>query len=258
METGVTGWVRRLRRAAAGLTLGVLGLGGLLAGCGGGEATSPPPGSVQRAAADGGTEPAGRRADATPPRLRIAAVATPRHPPPRCACTTAARTAGDGWQIHTWNAAQSPNWNAGWNAAGSDDFGVYYDVPLATGSGTVGFLLHNGDNKDNGGADQSYVLQAGANEIWRLQGDSTSYASNPLLLPVPAVRTVRVHYKRFDGLRRLGPAPVGQQRAGHQRLPAGVNIDLWNQPVPSARCRAMRPATARWSSTSPCSTRRAT
>ena len=21
-----------------------------------------------------------------------------------------------GWQIHTWNAAQSPNWNAGWNA----------------------------------------------------------------------------------------------------------------------------------------------
>ena len=70
------------------------------------------------------------------------------------------RTNGDyaGWQIHTWNAAQSPNWNAGWNASGSDDFGVYYDVPLASGTGSVGFLLHVGDTKDNGGADQSYGI----------------------------------------------------------------------------------------------------
>src|SRR6185503_15331406 len=85
------------------------------------------------------------------------------------------RTAGDyaGWQIHTWNAAQSPAWNAGWYADGSDDFGVIYDVPLAASSGTVGYLFHNGDTKDDNGADQSYDLVSGANEIWRIQGDLT-------------------------------------------------------------------------------------
>src|SRR6185436_4231350 len=100
-------------------------------------------------------------------RAKIAAVATPGAPATSLRVHYR-RADGNhaGWQIHTWNAAQSPNWNGGWNAAGSDDFGVYYDVPLAAGSGTVGFLLHNGDNKDNGGADQSLVLQAGANVVW--------------------------------------------------------------------------------------------
>ena len=234
METGVTGWARRLRRAAAGLTLGVLGLGGLLAGCGGGEAASPQAGTMQlTAAGDGSTELLSSVPTTTPPRLRIAAVATPTAPATSLRVHYRRTDGGyDGWQIHTWNAAQSPNWNGGWNPAGSDDFGVYYDVPLAAGSGSVGFLFHNGDNKDNGGADQSYVLQAGANEIWRLQGDSTNYTSNPLLLPVPGIKTVRVHYKRFDGnYAAWGLHLWGSSGLDTSRLPAGVNIDLWNQPV---------------------------
>ncbi|PTT86172.1 hypothetical protein DBR42_13845, partial [Pelomonas sp. HMWF004] len=214
------------------------GLSGLLTACGGGSAEVPPPPQAARVgsatAADAGFELlAGVPGAAAAPRARIAAVATPGAPATSLRVHYR-RADGNhsGWQIHTWNAAQSPNWNEGWNAAGSDDFGVYYDVPLASGSGTVGFLLHNGDNKDNGGADQSYTLQAGANEIWRLQGDSTHYTSNPLLLPAPDIKTVRVHYKRFDGAYNAWGlhlwASNGMDTA---RLPAGVAIDIWNQPV---------------------------
>ncbi|MBW8893939.1 MAG: DUF3372 domain-containing protein, partial [Burkholderiales bacterium] len=192
--------------------------------------------SVSSAATDGnGVELlAGVPAAATQvARARIAAVATPGAPATslRVHYRRADGNAA-GWQIHTWNAAQSPNWNGGWNAAGSDDFGVFYDVPLASGSGTVGFLFHNGDNKDNGGADQSYPLQAGANEFWRLEGDSTNYASNPLLLPVPDIKTVRVHYKRFDaGYSAWGLHLWNGSGLNAAALPAGVNIENWNQPV---------------------------
>ena len=97
----------------------------------------------------------------------------------------------------------------------------------------MGFLLHNGDNKDNGGADQSYALQAGANEIWRLQSDSTNYTSNPLLLPVPDIKTVRVHYKRFDGAYSAwGLHLWGSSGLNAAALPGGVNIENWGQPVP--------------------------
>ena len=69
--------------------------------------------------------------------------------------------------------------------ASIDSFGAIYNVPLNADSGVVGYLFHKGDTKDHGNADQSYTLKAGANEIWRLEGDSTNYTSNPRLLPVP-------------------------------------------------------------------------
>ena len=225
------------RRATTAL---VLGLCGLIAACGGGGGDA----GAQAQAVDGGLVaaadtsvallagvPAGA---AAVPDQRIAAAATPAAPATSLRVHYR-RADGNhaGWQIHTWNAAQSPNWNAGWNAAGSDDFGVYYDVPLAAGSGTVGFLFHLGDTKDNGGADQSYVLQSGANEIWRLEGDSTNYTSNPRLLPVPDIKTVRVHYKRFDGAYSAwGLHLWNGSGLDVAALPAGLQIDRWNQPVP--------------------------
>jgi len=137
-----------------------------------------------------------------------------------------------GWQIHTWNAAQSPAWNGGWDASGSDDFGVYYDVPLAASSGTVGYLFHDGDTKDDNGADQSYVLVGGANEIWRVEGDLTTYASNPLTSPAPDITTLRVHYVRFAsdyanwGLHLWGGSGLDTSRMG--TIPYGD----WNNPTP--------------------------
>ena len=136
-----------------------------------------------------------------------------------------------GWQIHTWNAAQSPAWNAGWNATGSDDFGAYYDVPLAASSGTIGYLFHNGDTKDDNGADQAYVLAAGANEIWRVEADLTTYASNPLTAPAPDITTLRVHYTRFAsdyanwGLHLWGGSGLDTSRMG------AIAYGDWNNPT---------------------------
>jgi len=236
MKAWADGVARRARRMAGALALGMCGL---LAACGGGSGVEPAAQGLSTvgtaAAADGeGVELlAGVPPAAQAPRARIAAAATPAAPATSLRVHYR-RADGNhaGWQIHTWNAAQSPNWNAGWNASGSDDFGVYYDVPLASGTGAVGFLFHNGDNKDNGGADQSYALQSGANEIWRLQGDSTNYTSNPLLLPAPDIKTVRVHYKRFDGgYSAWGLHLWNGSGLNTAALPAGVNIDNWGQPV---------------------------
>ncbi|MGN6528549.1 MAG: alpha-1,6-glucosidase domain-containing protein [Burkholderiaceae bacterium] len=146
------------------------------------------------------------------------------------------RPAGDyaGWQLHTWNAAVSPTWNAGWAPSGTDAFGDYWDVQLASGTGTVGYLFHDGDTKDDGGADQSYVLQPGANEIWRVQGDLATYTSNPLTAPPPDITTLRVHYLRFAGdYDRWGLHLWDGSGLDTSRLP-GVNIGDWNHPVPFA------------------------
>jgi pullulanase-type alpha-1,6-glucosidase len=237
MKAWADGLARRARQMAGAVALGMCGL---LAACGGGGAAEAPAqapalSSAGTAAADGdGVELlAGVPKTAAAPTVRAAAVATPGAPATSLRVHYR-RADGNhtGWQIHTWNAAQSPNWNEGWNPSGSDDFGVWYDVPLAATSGTVGFLFHKGDEKDNGGADQSYVLQAGANVIWRLQGDSTNYTTNPLLLPAPDIKTVRVHYKRFDGAYSAwGLHLWNGSGLDASRLPTGTAIDIWNQPV---------------------------
>ena len=223
-------------RGLRGITFAVLAAG-IVTACGGGGT-----GEVAR---DDSLE----AANSTTARTMLQAV------PPATASTSVAATSGKakiadvvatsmrvhyhrlnsdytGWQIHTWNAAQSPDWNAGWNATGTDDFGVYYDVPLASSSGTVGYLFHNGDTKDDNGADQSYQLVAGANEIWRVEGDLTTYTANPLTAPPPDITTLRVHYIRFAsdyanwGLHLWGGSGLDTSRMG------GISYGDWNNPTP--------------------------
>jgi pullulanase len=84
-----------------------------------------------------------------------------------------------GWQIHTWNAARDPGWNQGWAPARLDSLGAVFAVPVAAGCATVGYLFHKGDTKDHGNRDQAWTLVGGANEIWRVQGDDTTYTAEP-------------------------------------------------------------------------------
>jgi pullulanase/glycogen debranching enzyme len=138
-----------------------------------------------------------------------------------------------GWQVHSWGAGKDPGWNVGWNATGGDAFGAIYDVPLAATSGSVGYLFHNGDTKDHGGADQSYTLKDGKNEIWRIEGDNATYSSNPLGAAAPDIKSIRVHYKRFDGAYTNWGVHIwdgsGLDVTG---LKAGVTIAQWSSPVP--------------------------
>ena len=138
----------------------------------------------------------------------------------------------NGWQVHSWGAAKDPGWNAGWNPSGSDAFGAIYDVPLQAAAGEVGYLFHNGDAKDHGGADQKHVLTSGRNEIWRIEGDATTYLSNPVSAGAPDIKAVRVHYKRYDAAYANWGVHIwdggGIDVSG---LKAGVTINVWNAPA---------------------------
>mgnify|MGYP002778014846 FL=1 len=143
------------------------------------------------------------------------------------------RPAGDyeGWTLHTWDAAVETPWTAG-RVGTPSAFGRSYEVPLAATSGSVGYIFHKGDEKDHAGADQRHTLQAGRNEIWRIQGDPATYTSNPDGAGTPDIRTLRVHYKRFAGDYAnwgLHLWPTSGIDTG--RLPAGVPIDQWTNPV---------------------------
>ena len=140
------------------------------------------------------------------------------------------------WKLHLFGSAQETTWEAGLVAGRTDTFGGVYTVPLKTPNGSVGYIFHKGDTKDHGGADQSYLLKAGANEIWRIEGDSVTYTANPAGLSAPDIKTVRVHYQRYAadysayGL-HLWPA----NGVDVARLPSGVAIDDWNNAVPLAK-----------------------
>ena len=137
-----------------------------------------------------------------------------------------------GWQVHSWGAGKDPGWNVGWNPSGSDAFGAIYEVPLQAATGEVGYLFHNGDTKDHGGADQRHMLAAGRNEIWRIEGDAATYLTNPISSTAPDLRAVRVHYKRYDAAYASWGVHVwdgsGIDVAG---LKAGVTIGMWSAPV---------------------------
>ncbi len=144
------------------------------------------------------------------------------------------RPAGDytGWTLHTWDAAVETQWTAGRTPASTDAFGEVFDIPLAAASGSVGYIFHKGDEKDHAGADQRYTLKAGRNEIWRVQGDGTTYTANPLGATTPDITKLRVHYKRFDGdYAAWGLHLWNGSGLDASRLPAGTTIEQWTAPV---------------------------
>lgn len=155
------------------------------------------------------------------------------------------RTAGDysGWGLHFWNLDGSAanttgiDWATPLVAAGTDAFGPYYDVPLSAETGTIGYIFHKADEKDHGGADQSYVLN-GKFEIWRKQGDPTTYETDPATISVPDAEFVRVHYKRFAQDFAGFGLHIWEMTSGKDidsaRLPSGVVIGEWSNPVPFA------------------------
>ncbi len=220
MDAMWRGWLRKARQVV------VLGFTAALVACGG---TSEAPADDASLAAANSAET--QAVLVAVPDARRSAQAT-------TAATTLKvhyhRTAADydGWQLHSWGAAQDPGWNNGWNASGTDSFGNVYDVPLVADSGTVGYLFHKGDTKDHGGADQNYQLvQGAANEIWRIENDATTYLKNPFDSGPPDITTVRVHYLRYaNDYAAWGLHLWNGSGLDASRLP-GVAIENWDAPV---------------------------
>ncbi|MFJ3923861.1 pullulanase-type alpha-1,6-glucosidase [Streptomyces sp. NPDC090022] len=86
----------------------------------------------------------------------------------------------DGWGLHVWTGAATPtDWSKPLLPARFDAYGAVYEVPLAPGATSLGYILHKGDEKDLP-SDQSLDLKAAGHEVWLLAGQDKH------LLPQPA------------------------------------------------------------------------
>lgn len=88
----------------------------------------------------------------------------------------------EGWGLHTWKNPGIPlpgvEWNAPLQPTGRSDFGVYWSTDLAEygKSGTVNYIIHLGDSKENGGRDMKFDGKA-VKEIWVIDGDRRFFTS---------------------------------------------------------------------------------
>ncbi|MCA9835325.1 MAG: pullulanase-type alpha-1,6-glucosidase [Trueperaceae bacterium] len=102
----------------------------------------------------------------------------------------------DGFQLHVWeDADEEVTWADGLDIAGTDDYGVYWDVKLKEGAERVGFIVHKGDLKDPE-PDRFLVISQHGREIWLVSG-SEDILTSPPLAP-PAANIARIHYFRPD------------------------------------------------------------
>ncbi|MER5766639.1 pullulanase-type alpha-1,6-glucosidase [Streptomyces sp. NPDC001985] len=76
----------------------------------------------------------------------------------------------DGWGLHTWTGAAEPtDWSRPLEPVRRDAYGVTFEVPLAPGATSLGYIVHKGDEKDLP-SDQSLDLATHTNEVWLLAG----------------------------------------------------------------------------------------
>ncbi|OKK19312.1 sulfonate ABC transporter ATP-binding protein [Streptomyces sp. CB00455] len=117
-----------------------------------------------------GTEPARTDRPAYPPQDQAKAVLHYQRPD----------GAYDGWGLHVWTGAANPtDWSKPILPTRTDSYGAVYEVPLAAGATSLGYILHKGDEKDLPN-DQSLDLKATGHEVWMLGGQEK------YLLPQPA------------------------------------------------------------------------
>ncbi|WP_269533787.1 alpha-1,6-glucosidase domain-containing protein [Chitinimonas sp. BJYL2] len=228
--------------AAARRWLGIVTLGVLLNACGGGggdnASTQPPVTTNPPVATDIADCDASdfQRVLFAVPVATAAAVAVPD------GMVRLHYRRGDGqygnWKTYAWNAPGEAL--GGWPGiapTGNDDFGAYWDIPVS--SPEFNFILHDGTTREPSawsqatGDQQQFWKVADGKEIWKLAGDKTQYASNPLLATGPNLSTVRVHYRRYDGnYSGWGLHLWSSNGIDTARMPASPAIGDWAKPVP--------------------------
>ncbi|MBD3220424.1 type I pullulanase [bacterium] len=94
-----------------------------------------------------------------------------------------------GWGIHLWNAVQEDggtfvidgveyDWNNPLPWTATDDWGVYWDIPISAPENELGFIIHNGGIKDPG-PDQFWGDYDTHPEIWILSGFTQIFTEEP-------------------------------------------------------------------------------
>lgn len=88
----------------------------------------------------------------------------------------------DGWGLHAWKNPGIPlpgiEWANPMMPSGKNDFGVFWVTNLDEygKSGTVNYIIHKGDTKEQGGKDMKFDGKKNA-EIWVNEGDRKIYYS---------------------------------------------------------------------------------
>jgi hypothetical protein len=89
----------------------------------------------------------------------------------------------DSWGVHLWErgpggpAVAGVTWASPMVPTGKTDFGVYWHAKLSDfPGGKVNYIIHKGDNKDQGGKDMQFDGSA-TKEIWVNSGDRKIYTS---------------------------------------------------------------------------------
>lgn len=100
----------------------------------------------------------------------------------------------DGWGVHLWKNPSIPLTGVEWQnpmmPTGKSDFGVYWHRDLSEfgSSGTVNYIIHKGDTKDQGAKDKKFdgktikqaYINSGDNEIYTsLEDAKKARAANP-------------------------------------------------------------------------------
>lgn len=88
----------------------------------------------------------------------------------------------DGWGVHLWKNPGIPlpgiEWAKPMMPTGTNDFGIFWlaDISEFGSSGTVNYIVHKGDSKEQGGRDMKFDGKA-YKEIWVNSGDRKIYYS---------------------------------------------------------------------------------
>ena len=188
----------------------------------------------------------------------------------------------DGYELHIWNNGQCDaytdeqmegiTWTSGAVIAGYDgNYGAYWILDLADGHSDCGnYIIHNGDDKEQGGADKIMDL-TGDRMNWVLSGVTETFSSKILELGVsvtgsaahwvdtntllwnvgdPALAEIRVHHSDaadlvFDaetgvsgGASISGTAGVAPA-ASLEKFPHLANLEAFTLDVDDATARAL-------------------
>ena len=186
----------------------------------------------------------------------------------------------DGYELHIWNNGQCDaysdaqmegiSWTAGVVIAGYDsNYGAYWIVELKDGHSDCGnYIIHNGDDKEQGGADKIMDL-TGDRMNWVLSGVNETFSSKILTLGVsvsgsaahwvnsntllwtvsdPSVSEVRVHSSAaadlvFDaetgvsGGTSVSGAPGVAPESSLEKFPHLADLDAFTLDVDAAAAR---------------------
>jgi glycosidase len=124
----------------------------------------------------------------------------------------------DYWGLDVWQgAATDTSWEQPLKPAGTDFFGVYFDVPLADAAYLLAYVLHRGETKDPGN-NQFVRFSDSGYEVWQVSGAATS---KPYVLDTAPSRPVGYPLSLED----VRSKPV-------ELLPAPGGLNLSIQTVP--------------------------